>query len=128
MYLGRSNRQPLILALAVLCILSQQVHGEQGSFALSTLPQSEAKLHLDLSCLRGVAARLLDTCPVVAGKSRAEALPDVYAITNQELSQCITFTPLRVGLAGPGWGTQGVWDQCGGSGVDEGMAGRQPHA
>lgn len=56
-----------------------------------------------LKCLSAVAGRLLTTCPRVANISAIDALPDIYRIANEELYECASFTPLRVGSASVVW-------------------------
>lgn len=68
------------------------------------LVQSAKQQFLDLQCLRGMAIRLMETCPNVVDISARDALSHIYSVTNEELSQCASFEPLRVSNA--------VWLGC----------------
>lgn len=81
----------LYFFLLCTCCLNHQFHVDGQSVIKSTGQQV-----LELQCLRGMARQLMETCTRVAKIPGKDALYHIYNITNTELAQCASFTPLRV--------------------------------
>lgn len=83
-----SSGRVLFLLLAIVCAVGGACQKVQAT--------AQERQVVDLQCLRGMAKQLIETCPRVTGVPTRDALPEIYSITNQELSKCASFEPLRV--------------------------------